>query len=44
MPHIYDEICGITLFAALDTLFDIYGLGLRFVAPVRSSSYLIFYG
>ncbi len=40
---IYDEICGITLIGNLDSSFDLYELGLRFVAPVRSSSYLIFY-
>jgi hypothetical protein len=41
---IYDKICGITLSLQLDAWFDIYELGLRFVAPVRSSSFLIFYG
>jgi hypothetical protein len=39
---IYDEICGITLTRNLDAAFDTYELGLRFVAPVRSSS-LVFY-
>ena len=40
-PHpalsIYDEICGITLSMILDAWFDAYELGLRRVAPVRSS-------
>ena len=48
---IYDEICGITLSRTLDDWFDIYELGLRLVAPVRSSlffpsifyAFLIFY-
>lgn len=40
---IYDEICGITLSRNLDTWFDAYELGLRFVAPVRGSSLLVFY-
>jgi len=31
---VYDEICGISLSPFLDTLFDVYELGLRFVAPV----------
>jgi hypothetical protein len=39
---IFDEICGITLFDHLDRWFDKYELGLRFVAPVRISSFLIF--
>jgi hypothetical protein len=39
---IYDEICGITLLGALDHAFDTYELGLQYVAPVRSSSSLIF--
>jgi hypothetical protein len=34
---IYDEICGITLSRTLDGWSDIYELGLRLVAPVRSS-------
>lgn len=46
-PHpalsVYDEICGILLNPFLDTLFDVYELGLRFVAPVRSPSLLVFY-
>jgi hypothetical protein len=40
---IYQEICGITLNPFLDILFDKYELGLRLVAPVRNSSFLIFY-
>jgi hypothetical protein len=40
---IYDEICGITLDRNLDAWFDTYELGLRLVAPVRSSSFLVFY-
>ena len=40
---IYDEICGITLIPNLETLFHKYELGLRFVAPVRKSSFLVFY-
>jgi hypothetical protein len=40
---IYDEICGITLSLPLDAWFDVYELGLWFVAPVRSSYFLIFY-
>jgi hypothetical protein len=40
---IYDEVCGITLNWNLDAWFDTYDLGLRFVAPVRSSSFLVFY-
>jgi len=40
---IYDEICGITLFVSLDALFCQYEFGLRLVAPVRSSSFLILY-
>ena len=34
---IYDDICGITLTPNLDAWFDTYELGLRLVAPVRSS-------
>ncbi len=40
---IYDEICGITLTSLIDVPFDNYELGLRFVAPVRRPSFLIFY-
>ena len=40
---IYDEICGITLCLNLEVWFDAYELGLRLVAPVRSSSFLVFY-
>ena len=40
---IYHEMCGITLSPNLDILFDEYELGLRFVSPVRSSSFLVFY-
>jgi hypothetical protein len=40
---IFDEICGITLALNLDTLFDTYELGLRLVAPVRRSPFLILY-
>jgi hypothetical protein len=39
---IYDQICGITLSVTLDTLFGTYRLGLRFVAPVRGSPFLVF--
>jgi len=39
---IYDEICGIALSRILDDPFDTYELGLRFVAPVRRSSFFIF--
>lgn len=38
---IYDEICGITLTRNLDAWFDTYELGLRFVAPVRSPSFVV---
>ena len=38
---IYDEICGITLCANLDVLFDVYELGLRLMAPVRNTFFLI---
>ena len=40
---IYDEICGITLCLNMDAWFDTYELGLRLVAPVRRSSFLVFY-
>jgi len=40
---IYDELCGITLSANLDRLYDLYILGLRHVASVRKPSLLIFY-
>jgi hypothetical protein len=40
---IFDTICGITLSASLDALFEEYELGLRLVALVRSSFFLIFY-
>jgi hypothetical protein len=40
---IYDESCGITLSPYLDAMFHTYELGLRLVAPVRSSLFLIFY-
>jgi len=40
---IYDEICNITLSLVLDTWFDDYIFGLRFVAPVRNSSSLVPY-
>jgi len=38
---IFDEICGITLLNSLNPWFDKYELGLRFVAPVRISSFLL---
>src|SRR6266478_9541761 len=40
---IYDKICGITLSVNLNASFDIYELVLQFVAPVQSSSHLVFY-
>jgi hypothetical protein len=40
---IYDELCGITPFQAIDFLFDKYQCGLRRVAAVRSSSILLLY-
>jgi hypothetical protein len=40
---IHDEICGITLIPNLGFQFNMYGLGLRLVAPVRRSSFLPFY-
>jgi hypothetical protein len=43
LVSIHDEICGITLHLAPDAFFDTYELGLRLVAPVRSSHFLIFY-
>jgi hypothetical protein len=39
---IFHESCGITLGAYLDTFFDAYEFGLRLVAPVRNSLFLIF--
>jgi len=43
MPHLSSWKCGITLISNLETLFHKYELGLRFVAPVRNSSFLVFY-
>jgi len=40
---IFDESCGITLTVTLDTWFDKYEFGLRFITMVRSSSFLFFY-
>jgi len=40
---IYDEMCGITLCPNLDISFDKYEFGLRFVAQVKNSSFLVFY-
>ena len=40
---IYSTMCGITLTSNLSIWFDLYELGLRPVAPVRSSSFLVLY-
>jgi hypothetical protein len=40
---VHHEICGITLSPTIDILFDKYELGLRLVALVRRSSFLVFY-
>jgi hypothetical protein len=40
---VYDEICGISLSRNLDAYFDIFELGLRFVAPVQNSYFLVLY-
>jgi hypothetical protein len=40
---IYDEICGISLSPNLDAYFDKYEIGLRSVALVRNSYFLVLY-
>jgi hypothetical protein len=40
---VYDEICCISLSPNLDAYFDEYEIGLRFVALVRNSYFLVLY-
>ncbi len=41
---VFHEMCGITLILHLDHYFDKYEFGLRFVEPVRISSFHVSYG